>query len=553
MLLKNLEIESFKKIKKVSIDLSNINILVGCNGSGKSSVLQAIHLACCVTRQVDRVELHKTSTISIDDLDYLPTDDYKSLGHKSQWGNVAGSSSSKVKLSFDMPNGGTSISSCTLRSARNAGISITGTVPIPLSNTLRQKKRFFSAYIPGISGIPNKEEKRARKVILKSCSYGDSNVILRNALLLLKLRNQQNIEHIEKWIKEIIGPIKINVHHDDERDLFISCHVETNGTTRPLELIGTGFLQLIQIFTYILLFEPGILLVDEPDIHLHPTAQSKLVKVLARIANDRNLRILLSTHSPFIVRGAPASANVYWLNDGEVGSHNRQQVELALGWGAFGKKIILVSEDSNTSFLQKIVSQWHEIERNVAFYPGTGYSHIPTPSQAKVLAEALGGAYKIVIHRDRDSLTDDEIEVLKAKYSAVGAYLWFPKISDVEAYFCEPDFLINYAGCSEQEADTYIEDILSQHSTPIREQFNKQRAAHNDEIYKHTGGSPSNDEIWDYFQSRLFRGAKGKFIFKQLKNKIPQNVFRESLILDAESLNNIALDLKEMLISVLAD
>lgn len=553
MLLKNLEIESFKKIKKVSIDLSDINILVGCNGSGKSSVLQAIHLACCVTRQVDRVESFKTSTIGIDDLDYLPTDDYKSLGHKSYWGNATGSSSSKLKLSFEMAEGGTATSSCTLRSARNAGISITGTVPSSLSSLLRQKRKFFSAYIPGISGIPNKEEKRARKVVLKSCSYGDSNVILRNALLLLKHKTQSNIECIESWRNEIIGPIKINVSHNDEHDLFISCQIETNGTTRPLELVGTGFLQLIQIFTYILLFEPGILLIDEPDIHLHPTAQSKLVKVLAKVANERNLRILLSTHSPFIVRGAPASANVYWLNDGEVGSHNRQQVELALGWGAFGKKIILVSEDANTSFLEKIVSQWPEIERNVAFYPGTGYSHIPTPEQAKVLFDTLGGAYKIVIHRDRDSLTDNEIEILTNKYFEAGAFLWFPETSDVEAYFCEPDFLINYVNCSQQETETYIEEILNQHSTPIREQFNKQRAVHNDEIYKHTGGSPSNDEVWANFQSRPFKGAKGKFIFKQLKNKIPQNKFRESLILESEGLANIALDLKAMLESVLAD
>lgn len=553
MLLRNLEIKSFKKIKEVSIDLSEINILVGCNGSGKSSVLQAIHLACCVTRQVDRVELNKTSTIGIDDLDYLPTDDYKSLGHNSHWGNATGSSSSTVNLSFDMPGGEPAISSCTLRSARNAGISITGTVPGSLSSLLRQKRKFFSAYIPGISGIPNKEEKRARKVILKSCSYGDSNVILRNALLLLKLQTQNNIELIESWIDEIIGPIKITVNHNDEHDLFISCQIESNGTVRPLELVGTGYLQLIQIFTYILLFEPGILLIDEPDIHLHPTAQSKLVKVLAKVANERNLRILLSTHSPFIVRGAPASANIYWLNDGEVSSHNRQQVELALGWGAFGKKIILVSEDSNTSFLEKIVSQWPEIERNVAFYPGTGYSHIPTPEQAKVLFDTLGGAYKIVIHRDRDSLTDNEIEILKDKYSEVGAFLWFPKISDVEAYFCEPDFLINYVECSQEDAETYIEDILNQHSTPIREQFNKQRTAHNDEIYKHTGGSPGNDEVWEYFQSKQFKGAKGKFIFKQLKNKVPQNKFRESIILELVGLTDIALDLKQMLESILAD
>ena len=60
--------------------------------------------------------------------------------------------------------------------------------------------KFFSAYIPGISGIPNKEEKKSKKVILKACSYGDSNIILRNVLLLLKNANPDNITQIEDWI-----------------------------------------------------------------------------------------------------------------------------------------------------------------------------------------------------------------------------------------------------------------------------------------------------------------------------------------------------------------
>lgn len=94
---------------------------------------------------------------------------------------------------------------------------------------------------------------------------------------------------IEGWIRQIIGPIRIFVDYDEERDLTIDCQVEMDGDTRPIELIGTGYLQLIQIFTYILLFNPGILLIDEPDIHLHPTVQEKLVQVLAQVADERNL------------------------------------------------------------------------------------------------------------------------------------------------------------------------------------------------------------------------------------------------------------------------
>ena len=87
MILKKIKIEKFKKINEIEIDTAALNILVGSNGSGKSSVLQATHLASCLLRQADRIRTGSTSTVAVMDLDYLPTDDYMRLGHGENWGN----------------------------------------------------------------------------------------------------------------------------------------------------------------------------------------------------------------------------------------------------------------------------------------------------------------------------------------------------------------------------------------------------------------------------------------------------------------------------------
>lgn len=545
MELAKLKIDNFKCVQSVELELSDVNILVGANGSGKSSIIQAIHLACCVIRQADSVQPSKTSTVGVEDLDYLPTDNYKMLGHRSAWGNRQGTPSSQVKLVFLSENNLIN-AVCELRSARNAGISITGDIHKDLTNTLRRKRNFFSAYIPGISGIPNKEERKGKKVILKACSYGDSNIILRNVLLLLKEEDINNISLIEKWISLIIDPVRISIDYNDERDLNIKCEVQVNSDTRPLELIGTGYLQLIQIFSYVLLFRPGILLIDEPDIHLHPTVQEKLVQVLSTVAGERDIRILLTTHSPFIVRGAPVSANVYWIDNGIIKSENRSQVELALGWGAFGKKIIIITEDATTGLLRKLISQWTELDKFIAFYPGTGYKNLVTPAQAEQIKNALGNKYKILVHRDRDSLTDHEVSDLKSQYSAKDICLWFPLFSDIEAYFCKEDFLQDFIGCSESVAQSYIDEILTNKDQDIKNQFNKQRIAHNDEFHR-AGGSPTNEDVWNGFQSRFLKGAKGKFVFNQLKNKIPSNRFNLINIVKHSLRVEIAIDLKREL------
>jgi len=551
MQLTSLRIEGFKRIAVVDFPLSEVNILVGANGCGKSSIVQAVHLACCVMRQADRVDSAKTSTVGVDELDYLPTDDYKTLGHGANWGNREGTPSSCVTLRFRNANGVDIESICRLRSARNAGISITGSVPSELATVLRTKKKFFSAYIPGISGIPNKEERKSKKVILKACSFGDSNVILRNALLLLKESDEKNIHLIETWIGKIIGPISIAVEHNDDSDLYIGCNITFGASTMPIELAGTGYIQLIQIFCYVLLFEPGVLLIDEPDIHLHPHVQERLVGVLAQVAKERGIRILLTTHSPFIVRGAPPDTNVCWLHEGEIESQNRSLVEAALGWGAFGKRVILVSEDSNTRLLRGLICQWPDLDHVIALLPGKGYSSAPTPDQAKELSETLGGKFKVVVHRDRDSLTDDEVARLQAEYAAAGVALWLPAESDVEAYFCQIGFLEVMLGCTQQQASAYVDEVLAQHAVPIREQFDKQRAAHNGELYK-AGGSPTNDVVWTSFQAKALRGGKGKFVFRQLKNKIPNSRFNEEKVLEAPLGGQMALDLKHCLEQVLA-
>ena len=551
MELVKLKVEGFKKIQEIELDLADVNILVGANGSGKSSVLQSVHLSCCLMRQADKVVLNSTSTVGVEQLDYLPTDDYKTLGHGTNWGNKAATPSSKLTLTFKKDDGTLVTASCELRSARNAGISISGNIPNDLSGLLRQKKKFFSAYIPGISGVPNKEERRSRKVILKACSFGDSNVILRNALLLLKEEDPANIEKIENWLSNIIGPVSIKVGHDDDKDLHVHCSIIYQGLERPIELAGTGFLQLIQIFCYVLLFKPGVLLIDEPDIHLHPNVQEKLASVLAQIAKDQRMKVLMTTHSPFIVRGAPVDAKVYWLQDGVKNSDDRPAVELAIGWGAFGKKAILLSEDGNTVHLRKIIAQWPEVDRNVAFYPGSGFKALPTPKQAKEIHDALGGKFKIIVHRDRDALADEEVTRLVAEYQAEGVHLWFPQESDVESYFCQPNFIESFIGCTLVEAENFLNDVLGNHQ-PIREQFNSQRAALNQELYKQ-GGSPTNDDVWNQFAPRPLRGAKGKYVLGQLQNTIGQHRFSKALILGSKLNGQVALDLKHKIEQILVE
>ncbi|NDW45689.1 AAA family ATPase [Ruegeria sp. PrR005] len=169
MQLKGIQIEKFKRIENIDLSLSDLNILVGANGSGKSSILQALHLASCLMRQADRIRTGSTVMVRVNDLDYLPTDEYWRLGNDADWGNRADSPSSTVHFKFQDDNDTEVTARLEMRSARNAGISVKGELPEEVRPQFRGDEVFFSGFIPGISGIPNTEQKNSKRVVLKAC------------------------------------------------------------------------------------------------------------------------------------------------------------------------------------------------------------------------------------------------------------------------------------------------------------------------------------------------------------------------------------------------
>lgn len=548
MELSKVRVQRFKRVEDVAIELGKSTILVGGNGSGKSSILQALHLASCMTRQADRVDKDKPNTVSITELDYLPTNQYKKLGHNADWGNRKESAGSVVRFGFTDPAGDAE-AEITLRSARNAGLSVSGSIPATVANLLRAKDKFFTCYVPGLSGIPNTERRESKRVVLRASSFGDSNVYLRNILLLLKTEKPAAIHSIETYLAELIDPIQIVVEHDNEKDLEIRCYFERGGSRNQIELLGTGYLQVIQMLSYIYLFEPGLLLIDEPDTHLHPSAQERLVDVLERAAAPFSTKIVMTTHSPFIVRGAGSDAKVYWLENGGVLTGNRFAAEQALGWGAMGKKVLLISEDGNLKYLRRLIRQWPTLERKVAVLPGTGFRHLPSPAQAEELYEGLEHSLKIAVLRDSDALTPAEKAALSQAYDNDHVRMIFTAFSDIEHYAAQADVQAKLTGEQVADVEARIAAKIEQHKQVVEEMFRKRRKAHNEELHSAQGGAPLTDDLWTALGQASASTVKGKFLLKQLRSVLPlKDAFAgEEDCFDAACDGTLGLDLKQHL------
>jgi energy-coupling factor transporter ATP-binding protein EcfA2 len=65
---------------------------------------------------------------------------------------------------------------------------------------------------------------------------------------------------------------------------------------------GSGFLQWLSVYTYAINNEIDILLLDEPDAHLHCSLQTLLLDKLIEICNKTNKQVLLASHSTELIK-----------------------------------------------------------------------------------------------------------------------------------------------------------------------------------------------------------------------------------------------------------
>lgn len=64
----------------------------------------------------------------------------------------------------------------------------------------------------------------------------------------------------------------------------------------------------------------GLVLIDEIETSLHPRAQRRLIRDLAEVCRERDIQIILSTHSPYVLAELPLEARLY-LMQGKSGKH----------------------------------------------------------------------------------------------------------------------------------------------------------------------------------------------------------------------------------------
>lgn len=484
MKLTKLTLEKFKKVDKVEISLQGLNVLVGGNNAGKSSVLQGVHfsvIAAISSRQAGR------DTFTQESLLYCPARSFESLRHGVGYTNQT--HFGHLRLVAETPDEEKAqqyvVRIYRGRNEGNVGCQRTGSPR--LGQMVASREQLFSIYVPGLAGVSQFEQYHSESVVRRGVASGDANLYLRNVLLLIQLKGK--ITTLALRMKSLFPKFEIWISFDSVNDIYIDVDVSTTGAAGrrcPLELAGTGVQQALQIFSYVTLFEPRLLLLDEPDSHLHPDNQGLLAAALQETVNTTSTQVIVSTHSRYLVDALHDDANFIWLKEGKVHEQgvglSKLPILLELGaLDSFDKLIagaydwVFLTEDRDRKMLEILLSANGFPLPRCLFY---SYKTSANIEAAKLLTDFIhdsAPATRVVIHRDRDFMLQPEVDRIVASIEKCDAIPFITEGCDVESYFLRPEHLSSRLGIQAETIADWLGEIATDEHMELQHLFTRKR------------------------------------------------------------------------------
>lgn len=311
--MKQLYIENFKCVEYENIDFEKLTVLAGENGAGKSTVIQVLSI---IKQSYD---IHKAPISQIKSL-YL-NDYYCELG---SFRDVlyCESKVDKIIFGFKGKEGEQEVLLKCIEDKADGNklvineYSTSSTIPRDAKNfvdRLISDFDFISADRFGPKTFYHVDGNFSTKKVGK---YGEY-----TGVLLGKLKSDHVfLEDVNKALKSIFGFVEIRADHIDGANISIlaisNSKTKSLGYKSPVNM-PYGVSYVLPIIVSCLLRDPQrrkheedmvniienpTVVIENPEAHLHPAAQSKLGEFLAEVAS-RDVQIILETHSDHIING----------------------------------------------------------------------------------------------------------------------------------------------------------------------------------------------------------------------------------------------------------
>jgi len=339
MHIQTIQIKNFKAFQDVTINLnSDVNIFTGKNNSGKTTILEAVALwhECFnkLINQEGQTTINtfweeesdsKTATINsrkyflLNEINSIRSANFVDIFHQQERNNKieiqAFLKHEKINLEigFEISFLGLSYS-IRLLNVKSYDLQGLETNFIGFGNIFVNFPFPIGLYYASpVSTIRQQEKFVTNPQILESVQFRQSVSVIRNRLYSL-YRNQQDLSLYQNFLTDLAyilfdhqQKIEFYINSDIRQDtrVIVDFKIHPRDTEKDIALLGSGTLQVIEILLN--LYSPeqntdfNLILLDEPDSHIHYDIQKRLLIILSKFSQQRN-QLLITTHNEALIR-----------------------------------------------------------------------------------------------------------------------------------------------------------------------------------------------------------------------------------------------------------
>lgn len=428
--LKAAHIRRFKGIGDVAIqDCDAVNAFYGRNNSGKSTILHAIDMAglALSTRNWNQ---------------FQPKLEIKDMFHEA--------GPFEMELTYEDGR-------CLTVRQQAGGVGPTFD-PQPA-----EEQRFRSIYIvpdPGL-GLFRRRHTTPRNVMQTVESRNFSEINGLEILYALKFYAERSLrgfdrsdyERIINDIQRFFPEIEGIVSDRTEDDVATLTYFEYG---RNLDVIyaGAGLKHFVDIFVKATLSQASVVLIDEPEMGLHPSLQRELLAHFLKLNEEKGTQFFIATHSPVFLSGPEKVKSFIMQNQkGQRSAVHVPTESLYTIWGDLGIRpgdllqndiVVLVEGQSDVIYFEYVLKElyrdeFYDIATAVVQYAGDAAAGI-VAGTISVGNLVPGRCFRLWI-RDRDSSPNSPPSTNSTKFKNAlernGEKCYILRKREIEFYFPE--------------------------------------------------------------------------------------------------------------------
>jgi predicted ATPase len=291
--IRRLAIRRFKRFDNVEFALPGHVVLAGPNNSGKTTVLQAIaawSLALDRWKQLNDFQRHggayTRAPIARQAFSAVPLRTFDLL-----WSDRRYTGALEVEVQTD---GWTVPMEFIADSTEQIYVR-----PSPVPPDTVRAASLQTVFVPAMTGLSIDEPVYTRPKIDQLLGQAKPGDILRNLLVEASL-SETAWPRLRESIRRLFG---VELRPPDPTGAHILAEYSTvsGGPRLDIASAGSGFQQVLMLLTFLYTRPASVLLLDEPDAHLHVILQDAIYGELRKVAADQRSQLIVATHSEIII------------------------------------------------------------------------------------------------------------------------------------------------------------------------------------------------------------------------------------------------------------